>query len=60
MEKTFEVLKEQRDYIEELDNIIRFQDRIDNRINKEFEIFMATVEEFRAEALKKLQKNSVN
>ena len=56
MQKTFDVLKDQKIYSESLDDVIKNQYRIENRINKEFDIFMATAEEFRSEAISKLQK----
>ena len=56
MHKSFEVLKEQRDYCDKLDDIIKNQNRIERRITQEFEIFMQTVEDFRGQAVAKIQK----
>lgn len=56
MEKTFEILKEQKVYSESLDDVLKNQLRIEKRINQEFDVFMQTVEEFRANMMAKLQK----
>lgn len=56
MHKSFEVLKEQRDYCDLLDDIIKNQARIEKRIQQEFDFFIGTVEDFRAQAINKIHK----
>ena len=56
MQKTFDVLKDQKTYAESLDGVIKNQLRIEKRINQEFDVFMGTVEEFRTSMMTKIGK----
>lgn len=54
MQKTFDVLKQQRVYSDELDDVITNQLKIEQRVKQEFDSFMLTVEEFRGTMVQKV------
>ena len=56
MHKSFSVLEEQHDYAQKLDVIIHNQNRLIQRITKEYETFTNSADEFKMSALQKISK----